>query len=158
MTLPAIALAEVDCICRCPGRDHGTDGFRACHCCRCFAFRPTVEIDRWYARRAALGDYKTPYNWDPEPSGTPGRGKQCAVCKAPDPEHAWRFELAPRLVVGLCVCAKHVHLPYPDSRAKLREWSAAGWKFGLPAPDGSITIPLPETGIATVDGREVPAE
>ena len=37
------------CICRCPQADHDpAPGLHGCHCCRCFGYRPSAEIARWY--------------------------------------------------------------------------------------------------------------
>ena len=58
---------EPPCICRCPAADHMLagegPGFRACHCCRCFAYRPTLDICHWYAAKAEQGDYRSTWPW-----------------------------------------------------------------------------------------------
>ena len=60
-------MPEPACICRCTAADHTTadeNGFRPCHCCRCFAYRPTIDIDQWYAQKAKEDDYKTAWPWN----------------------------------------------------------------------------------------------
>ena len=63
-----VSSQEPPCICRCPASDHMAagegGGFRPCHCCRCFGYRPTLDIAVWYTTKARQGDYSTPWPWE----------------------------------------------------------------------------------------------